>query len=61
MSASGAGDDLVLVLVVEDPSAAEQFVDPAWDVHTVVAAVQDDARLPGCRRTFRPVGGRCLG
>ena len=32
----------------------------ATAVDAVVAAVRGDAPLPGCRRTFRPVGGRCL-
>ena len=33
----------------------------ATAVDTVVTAVQGEQPLPGCRRTFRPVGGRCLG
>ncbi|HTE72463.1 MAG TPA: alpha/beta fold hydrolase [Actinomycetes bacterium] len=60
---AASSTDAVHVEVLGAPHAVHEGNQAivATAVDAVVAAVRDDAALTGCRRTFRPVGGRCLG
>jgi pimeloyl-ACP methyl ester carboxylesterase len=60
---ASSSTDAVHVEAVGAPHAIHEGNEAivATAVDTVVAAVRGDVRLPGCRRTFRPAGGRCLG
>ena len=59
---AASSTDAVHVEAVGAPHAIHEGNEAivATAVDAVVAAVRGDAPLPGCRRTFRPVGGRCL-